>query len=142
MLDLENHENKLSAPKPRRTATSWTDKPLVVIPATIFCLILWVSLMYWMLPEPAHPANLLDISAEDPNLLPEQIDPSATSMLPENQTPPKGTRLVYYDTEPTERGDRVRWDFFFRIFGLNPGDTVTILGYGTGTADLNGVASI
>eukprot|EP01083_Nonionella_stella_P208019 755188_1 len=86
-VELPDLENQLSAPKPRPTATSWTHKPAILIPATLVCLILSgfalsIFLGYNSMSDPTHRANDLNIQTDGANQPPGQFD----LLIPENQT--------------------------------------------------------
>eukprot|EP01083_Nonionella_stella_P244707 851343_1 len=55
-VEMPDLENQLSAPKPRRTATSWKSKPAIAIPAALVCLILSGFILYagvsYLMPGP------------------------------------------------------------------------------------------
>eukprot|EP01083_Nonionella_stella_P074727 202826_1 len=83
--EVRDLENQLRAPKPRPTATSWKNKPMIVIPATLVCLILSCFILYacspYLMPAPEH----LTIQTGDAGL---QSEPSqAGTVSPEPETP-------------------------------------------------------
>eukprot|EP01083_Nonionella_stella_P043300 116813_1 len=86
-VELPDLENQLSAPKPRPTATSWTHKPAILIPATLVCLILSgfalsIFVGYNSMSDPTHRVNDLNIQTDGANQPPGQFD----LLIPENQT--------------------------------------------------------
>eukprot|EP01083_Nonionella_stella_P166075 554119_1 len=87
-VELPDLENQLSAPKPRPTATTWTHKPEILIPATLVCLILsgfaLSAFVGYSKSEPGQTGGA--------NLPSEQVY-LPTSLTLKNQTPPHANTI-------------------------------------------------
>eukprot|EP01083_Nonionella_stella_P074726 202825_1 len=207
--EVRDLENQLRAPKPRPTATSWKNKPAIVIPVTIVCLILSCFILYAGVaylvsdskqhPEMQPPSPTMELPPKKFVLLQQAIAKQSTShqpkplvkpqLKPQQPTYPAASdgkknsaqtqsnsrqpifqksdsqkpaevqsnrqqsisttstvpHVVYFKKDIAELGQNLKNGFFFRIFGLQPGNKVSIPHYGSGkvvVADKTGVVTI